>query len=118
MNSALEEQKQTNEKIGQTLVSAGVIDEDDFITAYSMQMGYRKADNFLLLEADQDGYARIIAVFPRELCIWQATDEETGLCTFEDFNASISSTLLIPQITTSDPLDIQLVRTQTTVGCP
>ena len=28
------------------------------------------------------------------------------------------STLLIPQITTSDPLDIQLVRTQTTIGCP
>ena len=54
LNSALAEQKQTNEKIGQTLVSAGVIDEDDFITVYSMQMGYRKADNFLLLEADQD----------------------------------------------------------------
>ena len=66
---------------------------------------------------DKDGYARITAVFNRELCIWQATDEETGLCTFEDFTASISSTLLIPQITTSDPLDIQLVRTQTT-DCP
>ena len=71
-----------------------------------------------IVRTDQDGYARIIAVFPRELCIWQATDEETGLCTFEDFSASISSTLLIPQITTSDPLDIQLVRTQTTLGCP
>ena len=67
---------------------------------------------------DRDGYARIQAVFPRELCIWQSTDYETGICTFEDFTASISSTLLIPQITTSDPLDIQLVRTQTTVGCP
>ena len=29
LNSALAEQKQTNEKIGQTLVSAGAIDEDD-----------------------------------------------------------------------------------------
>ena len=67
---------------------------------------------------DKDGYARIQAVFARELCLWQQTDEETGLCTFEDFTASISSTLLIPQITTSDPLDIQLVRTQTNIGCP
>ena len=29
LNSALAEQKKTNEKIGQTLVSAGAIDEDD-----------------------------------------------------------------------------------------
>ncbi len=80
--------------------------------------GYSMINCEPIVRTDQDGYARIIAVFPRELCIWQATDDETGICTFEDFSASISSTLLIPQITTSDPLDIQLVRTQTTVGCP
>ena len=54
LNSALAEQKKSNEKIGQVLISMGAIDEDDFITAFSMQMGYPKADNFLLLEADQD----------------------------------------------------------------
>ncbi len=80
--------------------------------------GYSMINCEPIVRTDQDGYARIKAVFPRELCIWQATDDETGICTFEDFGASISSTLLIPQITTSDPLDIQLVRTQTTVGCP
>ena len=80
--------------------------------------GYSMINCEPIVRTDQDGYARILAVFPRELCIWQATDEETGICTFEDFSATISSTLLIPQITTSDPLDIQLVRTQTTVGCP
>ena len=80
--------------------------------------GYSMINCEPIVRTDQDGYARIRAVFPRELCIWQATDEETGICTFEDFSATISSTLLIPQITTSDPLDIQLVRTQTTVGCP
>lgn len=80
--------------------------------------GYSMINCEPIVRTDQDGYARIKAVFPRELCIWQATDDETGLCTFEGFSASISSTLLIPQITTSDPLDIQLVRTQTTVGCP
>ena len=80
--------------------------------------GYSMINCEPIVLTDEDGYARIQAVFPRELCIWQATDEETGICTFEDFTASISSTLLIPQITTSDPLDIQLVRTQTTIGCP
>ena len=43
----------------------GFIDEDDFITAYSMQMGYRKADNFLLLEADQDAVGLIPEDFAR-----------------------------------------------------
>ena len=80
--------------------------------------GYSMLNCEPIVLTDKDGYARIQAVFARELCIWQATDEETGLCTFEDFTASISSTLLIPQITTSDPLDIQLVRTQTNIGCP
>jgi hypothetical protein len=80
--------------------------------------GYSMINCDPIVLTDKDGYARIQAVFPRELCIWQSTDDETGICTFEDFTASISSTLLIPQITTSDPLDIQLVRTQTTVGCP
>ena len=65
LNSALAEQKQTNEKIGQVLVSSGVIDEDDFITAYSMQMGYRKADNFLLIEDDQDSVGSIQEDFER-----------------------------------------------------
>ena len=80
--------------------------------------GYSMINCEPIVRTDQDGYARIIAVFPRELCIWQATDETTGICTFESFPASISSTLLIPQITTSDPLDITLVRTQTTQDCP
>ena len=80
--------------------------------------GYSMINCEPIVRTDQDGYARIIAVFPRELCIWQQTDDETGICEFQPFDASISSTLLIPQITTSDPLDIQLVRTATTVGCP
>ena len=80
--------------------------------------GYHKIGCDPVVKTDQDGYARIIAVFPKELCIWQATDEETGICTFEDFTATITATLLIPQITTSDPLDIQLVRSPTDTGCP
>ena len=47
------------------MISAGVLDEDDVITAFSMQMGYRKADNFLLLEADQDAVGLIPEDFAR-----------------------------------------------------
>ena len=65
LNSALAEQKKSNEKIGQVLISMGVIDEDDFITAFSIQMGYPKADNFLLLEADQDAVRLIPEDFAR-----------------------------------------------------
>ena len=65
LNSALAEQKKSNEKIGQVLISMGAIDEDDFITAFSMQMGYPKADNFLLLEANQDAVRLIPEDFAR-----------------------------------------------------
>ena len=65
LNSALAEQKKSNEKIGQVLISMGAIDEDDFITAFSMQMGYPKADNFILLEANQDAVRLIPEDFAR-----------------------------------------------------
>ena len=79
LNSALAEQKKTNEKIGQVLVSIGVIDEDDFITAYSMQMGYRKADNFLLLEADQDAVGLIPEDFARSNAVLAVKKSENTI---------------------------------------
>ena len=54
VNEALAQQKSTNEKLGTTLIEMGFIEEDDFTTAFSLQLGYRKADNFVLLEADSD----------------------------------------------------------------
>ena len=80
--------------------------------------GYHMIGCEAVVKTDEDGQARILATFPRELCIWQSTDDENGICTFEDFTATISATLLIPQMTASDPLDIQLVRSPTNVGCP
>jgi len=80
--------------------------------------GYHMINCEAVVKTDKNGLARIRAKFPRELCIWQSTDDESGYCTFEDFTSTISATLLIPQITTSDPLDIQLVRSPTNVGCP
>ena len=52
VNDALAEQKVTNGKIGTTLIEMGYIEEDDFTSAYADQLGYRTADNFMLLEAD------------------------------------------------------------------
>ena len=80
--------------------------------------GYHMINCEAVVKTDKNGQARIRAKFPRELCIWQSTDDESGICTFEDFTSTISATLMIPQITTSDPLDIQLVRSPTNVGCP
>lgn len=80
--------------------------------------GYHMIGCLPLVKTDRFGVAKIMAVFPRELCIWQATDEVTGICTFDDFTGIISSTLLIPEITSSDPVEIQLTRSPTNIGCP
>ncbi|HIF27312.1 MAG TPA: hypothetical protein EYQ40_02010 [Candidatus Marinimicrobia bacterium] len=63
-----------------------------------------------IVKTDQDGFARIIVEFDQALCTLANEDDETGICTWDDFTASISATLLIPEITTSEPLDILLVR--------
>jgi len=61
---------------------------------------------------DEDGFARVTARFQREICILANTDDsvDPAVCSYDDFTASISATLMIPTITTSDPLDILLVR--------
>ena len=66
VNEALAEQKVTNEKIGVTLIDMGFIEEDDFTSAYAEQLGYRKADNFILLEADSEVASLIPEDFARE----------------------------------------------------
>lgn len=62
LNEGLAQQKSTNEKIGITLIGMGLIEEDDFANAFAQQLGYRKADNFILLEAD----ANIAALIPED----------------------------------------------------
>ena len=66
INEALVQQKTTNEKIGTTLIEMGLLEEDDFTTAYGQQLGYKKADNFILLEADSKVAALIPEDFARE----------------------------------------------------
>ena len=69
-----------------------------------------------IVKTDEDGFARIIVEFEQALCTLANEDDETGICTWDDFTASISATLLIPEITTSEPLDILLVRSP--ADCP
>lgn len=103
LNSALAEQKQTNEKIGQTLVSAGNIDEDDFITAYSMQMGYRKADNFLILEADQDAVGLIPEDFARSNSVLAVKKSENAITIVMEDPEDIATIDSVKRLTGLDP---------------
>ena len=103
LNSALAEQKKTNEKIGQALISAGFIDEDDFITAYSMQMGYRKADNFLLLEADQDAVGLIPEDFARSNSVLAVKKSENAITIVMEDPEDIATVDSVKRLTGLDP---------------
>ena len=110
INEALAQQKTTNDKIGVTLIEMGMIEEDDFATAYSQQLGYRKADNFILLEADSTVAALIPEDFARENRVLAVNRNETTIIIAmedpEDVVAIDSIkrlTNLIPDILVSGP---------------
>jgi len=80
--------------------------------------GYSMINCEPVVRTDQDGYARITVEFDQALCTLANIDDTQtpNICTYDDFTASLSATLLIPEITTSDPLDILLVRSP--AECP
>ncbi|MBT3300150.1 MAG: Flp pilus assembly complex ATPase component TadA [Candidatus Marinimicrobia bacterium] len=65
INQALAEQKNSRGKIGETLIDLDLIKEEDFVEAFALQLGMKKADNFLLLEADSEVAAMIPEDFAR-----------------------------------------------------
>ncbi len=79
INEGLVQQKTTNEKIGTTLIEMGLIEEDDFATAYGQQLGYKKADNFILLEADSKVAALIPEDFARENRVLGVSSSDTTI---------------------------------------
>ena len=79
VNEALAQQKATSDKLGVTLIEMGLIEEDDFTTAYSQQLGYRKADNFILLEANSSVAALIPEDFARENRVLGISKNETTI---------------------------------------
>ena len=85
INEGLAQQKTTNEKLGNTLIDMGLIDEDDFVTAYGQQLGYKKADNFTLLEADSNTASKIPEDFARTNRVLAInSNESTILVAMED----------------------------------
>ena len=80
--------------------------------------GYSMINCEPVVRTDEDGYARIIVEFVENLCVLANIDDtqNPNICSYDDFTSSLSATLLIPEITTSDPLDILLVRSP--AECP
>ena len=74
--------------------------------------GYSMINCEPVVKTDSDGYARITVEFDQAVCTLANIDDTTdpSTCSYDDFTASLSATLLIPEITSSDPLDILLVR--------
>ena len=79
--------------------------------------GYHMIGCEPIVKTDQDGYARIIAVFPVELCVWQSLDEANSLCSWEGFDASVLATSLVPEIVSSNDVAITLQRSPTASPC-
>ncbi|MBT4580425.1 MAG: Ig-like domain-containing protein, partial [Candidatus Marinimicrobia bacterium] len=76
--------------------------------------GYPMIDGEPIVFTDNNGNARITFSYSKGLCTLANVDEDTGICTWDDFTSSITATLMISQITSSDPMDIVLVRTPDT----
>ena len=108
LNEALAQQKNTHEKLGQVLIDMGVIQEDDLITAYSMQLGYRKADNFLLLEAKPEVVALIPEDFARSNSVLAVQRSKKSLIVAMEDPEDIATIDSIKRLTDLEP-DIVVV---------
>ena len=110
LNQALVEQKNTREKLGQTLIDMNVINEEDLTGVYALQMGFKKADNFILLEADStiaamipEDFARsnrVLAVNKNDSTLVVAMEDPEDLVTID---AIKRLTNLSPEIIVSGP---------------
>ena len=103
LNEALAQQKNTHEKLGQVLIDMGVIQEDDLITAYSMQLGYRKADNFLLLEAKPEVVALIPEDFARSNSVLAVQRSKKSLIVAMEDPEDIAAIDSIKRLTDLEP---------------
>ena len=103
LNEALAQQKNTHEKLGQVLIDMGMIQEDDLITAYSMQLGYRKADNFLLLEAKSEVVALIPEDFARSNSVLAVQRSKRSLIVAMEDPEDIAAIDSIKRLTDLEP---------------
>jgi type IV pilus assembly protein PilB len=108
INEALAQQKTTNDKLGLTLIEMGFIEEDDFTNAYSQQLGYRKADNFILLEADSSVAALIPEDFARENRVLGVSKNDTTIVVAMEDPEDVVAIDSIKRLTSLNP-DILVV---------
>jgi type IV pilus assembly protein PilB len=108
VNEALAQQKTTNDKLGVTLIEMGFIEEDDFTNAYSQQLGYRKADNFILLEADSSVAALIPEDFARENRVLGVSKNDTTIVVAMEDPEDVVTIDSIKRLTSLNP-DILVV---------
>ena len=92
LQEALLVQKNTKNKLGVVLVKNGFITEDDLVTVYSMQLGYRKADDELLLNIDP----KVASIIPEEFA------RQNAVLVLEKSNSSI-------RVAMEDPEDITCI---------
>ena len=92
LQEALLVQKNTKNKLGVVLVKNGFITEDDLVTVYSMQLGYRKADDELLLNIDP----KVASIIPEEFA------RQNAVLVLEKSNSSI-------KVAMEDPEDITCI---------
>lgn len=92
LQEALLVQKKTKKKLGVVLVKNGFITEDDLVTVYSMQLGYRKADDEFLLNIDP----KVASTIPEEFA------RQNAVLVLEKSNSSI-------KVAMEDPEDITCI---------
>ena len=92
LQEALLVQKNTKNKLGVVLVKNGFITEDDLVTVYSMQLGYRKADDEFILNIDP----KVASIIPEEFA------RQNAVLVLEKSNSSI-------RVAMEDPEDITCI---------
>ena len=79
LQEALIEQKNTKEKLGIILINDGLVSEDDLVTVYSMQLGYKKIEESMLLDVDQSAAALVPEEFARQNSVLAISKSETSI---------------------------------------
>ncbi len=66
LQGALSQQKSTHEKLGEVLLKQGFVEEEDLVTVYSMQLGYKVVGEEELYNADPEVVSMIPEDFARQ----------------------------------------------------
>ncbi len=108
LDKSLALQKNSNEKLGQILINDGLITEDDFIAAYAMQLYIKKADNFIMLEADSSIASLIPEDFAKTNRLLAITQNDDNLVLAMEDPEDLEAIDSVKRLTNKE-LDILLV---------